>query len=33
MKKLMGDQDRNKENLYAYIQDFSLAVRDIFRTG
>lgn len=30
MKKLMGDQDHIKENLYAYIQGFSEAVRDIF---
>ncbi|GAB1721089.1 MAG: hypothetical protein NTAFB09_28200 [Nitrosospira sp.] len=30
MKKLMGDQDYIKENLYAYIQGFSPAVRDIF---
>ena len=30
MKKLMGDQDHIKENLYAYIQGFSTAVRDIF---
>jgi type I restriction enzyme M protein len=30
MKKLMGDQDHIKENLYSYIQGFSLAVRDIF---
>jgi type I restriction enzyme M protein len=30
MKKLMGDQDHIKENLYAYIQAFSPAVRDIF---
>ena len=30
MKKLMGDQDHIKENLFAYIQGFSLAVRDIF---
>jgi type I restriction enzyme M protein len=30
MKKLMGDQDHIKENLYAYIQGFSPAVRDIF---
>jgi type I restriction enzyme M protein len=29
MKKLMGDQDHIKENLYAYIQGFALAVRDI----
>ncbi len=30
MKKLMGDQDHIKENLYSYIQGFSPAVRDIF---
>jgi type I restriction enzyme M protein len=30
MKKLMGDQDHIKENLYSYIQGFSTAVRDIF---
>jgi type I restriction enzyme M protein len=30
MKKLMGDQDYIKENLFAYIQTFSPAVRDIF---
>ena len=30
MKKLMGDQDHIKENLYAYIQSFSPSVRDIF---
>ncbi len=30
MKKLMGDQDNIRENLFAYIQAFSLAVRDIF---
>ncbi|PSJ16208.1 type I restriction-modification system subunit M [Nitrosomonas supralitoralis] len=30
MKKLMGDQDHINENLYAYIQGFSIAVRDIF---
>jgi type I restriction enzyme M protein len=30
MKKLMGDQDHIKENLYAYIHAFSPAVRDIF---
>lgn len=30
MKKLMGDQDHIKENLYAYTQGFSTAVRDIF---
>ncbi len=30
MKKLMGDQDHIRENLYSYIQTFSPAVRDIF---
>ena len=30
MKTLMGDQDHIGENLYAYIQAFSPAVRDIF---
>jgi len=30
MKKLMGDQDHIKENLFAYMQGFSAAVRDIF---
>src|SRR5579872_583934 len=30
MKKLMGDQDHIRENLFAYIQAFSSAVRDIF---
>jgi type I restriction enzyme M protein len=32
MKKLMGDQDHIKENLFAYIQGFSPAVRDIFES-
>lgn len=32
MKKLMGDQDHIKENLYSYMQDFSPAVRDIFES-
>ena len=32
MKKLMGDQDHIKENLFAYIQAFSPAVRDIFES-
>jgi type I restriction enzyme M protein len=32
MKKLMGDQDHTRENLYAYIQAFSPAVRDIFES-
>jgi type I restriction enzyme M protein len=30
MKKLMGDQDHIKENLFTYIQAFTSAVRDIF---
>ncbi len=30
MKKLMGDQDHIKENLFSHIQGFSEAVRDIF---
>ena len=30
MKKLMGDTDHIRENLFAYIQAFSPAVRDIF---
>jgi len=30
MKRLMGDQDNIKQNLLAYIQAFSPAVRDIF---
>lgn len=30
MKKLMGDQDHIKENIFSYIQGFSEAVRDIF---
>jgi type I restriction enzyme M protein len=30
MKKLMDDQDYIKENLFAYIQGFSAAIRDIF---
>jgi type I restriction enzyme M protein len=30
LKKLMGDQDHIKENLFTYIQAFSLEVRDIF---
>jgi type I restriction enzyme M protein len=29
MKKLMGDQDHIKENLFSYIQGFSVPVRDI----
>jgi len=30
MKKLMGDQDHIRENLYSYVQAFAPAVRDIF---
>jgi type I restriction enzyme M protein len=30
MKKLMGDQDHIRENLFSYLQAFSPAVRDIF---
>jgi type I restriction enzyme M protein len=30
MKKLMGDQDHIKENLFSYIQAFAPSVRDIF---
>jgi type I restriction enzyme M protein len=30
MKKLMGDPDHIKENLFAYMQGFSVAARDIF---
>ena len=30
LRKLMGDQDHISQNLYAYIQGFSPAVRDIF---
>src|SRR3954454_2902773 len=30
MRKLMGDQDHIRENLFAYVQGFSPAVRDIF---
>jgi len=30
MKKLMGDQDNIRENLFSYIQAFAPAVRDIF---
>lgn len=30
MKKLMGDQGHIRENLFAYTQAFSPAVRDIF---
>jgi type I restriction enzyme M protein len=32
LKKLMGDQDHIGENLRAYLQAFSLAVRDIFES-
>ena len=32
LKKLMGDQDHIKENLYAYLQGFSPAVRNIFES-
>ena len=32
MKKLMGDQDHIRENLFAYMQAFSPAVRDIFES-
>ena len=32
MKKLVGDQDNIKENLFAYMQAFSPAVRDIFES-
>ncbi len=32
MKKLMGDQDHIKENLFSYMQAFSPAVRDIFES-
>src|SRR5438067_8811912 len=32
MKKLMGDAAHVKENLFAYIQAFSPAVRDIFES-
>jgi len=30
MKKIMGDQDHTRENLFAYIQAFSKEVRDVF---
>jgi type I restriction enzyme M protein len=30
LRKLMGDQDHISQNLYAYVQGFSPAVRDIF---
>src|SRR3954465_6574657 len=30
MRKLMGDQDHIREKLFAYVQGFSPAVRDIF---
>jgi type I restriction enzyme M protein len=32
MKKLMGDQDHIRENLFAYIQAFSAPVRNIFES-
>lgn len=32
LKKLMGDQDHIRENLYSYIQAFSPAIRDIFES-
>jgi len=32
MKKLMGDQDHIKENLFAYMQGFSASVRNIFES-
>jgi len=32
MKLLVGDQDNIKENLFAYMQSFSPAVRDIFES-
>ncbi|HYD52117.1 MAG TPA: class I SAM-dependent DNA methyltransferase [Gemmatimonadaceae bacterium] len=32
MKRLMGDQDHIRENLFAYVQAFSPAVRDIFES-
>src|SRR5215213_7639894 len=32
LKKLMGDQDHIGENLHAYMQAFSPAVRDIFES-
>ena len=32
MKKLMGDQDHIKENLFAYMQAFAPAVRNIFES-
>ena len=30
MRKLMGDQDHIRENLFSYVQGFSAAVRDMF---
>ena len=30
IKKLMGDQDNIRENLFSYVQAFSADVRDIF---
>src|SRR6476620_10817434 len=32
MKKLVGDQDHVRENLFAYLEGFSVAVRDIFES-
>jgi type I restriction enzyme M protein len=32
LKKLLGDQDHVKENLFAYMQAFSRSVRDIFES-
>jgi type I restriction enzyme M protein len=32
MRRLMGDQDHIRENLFAYVQAFSPAVRDIFES-
>src|SRR5215207_2814236 len=32
MKRLMGDQDHIRENIFAYVQAFSPAVRDIFES-
>ena len=33
MKRLMGDQDHIRENLFAYVQGFSPAVRDISKAS
>ena len=30
MKKLMGDQDHIRENLFSYVSSFSSSVRDVF---